>query len=147
VVLEFLTDRMERPHNRTLENARQEELARLQNSTALAQAETARVLAAIADRELTIEQQASIRDAMQPFAGQTVILRSYPSEPESARLILQLKAAFSPPLEVIDETGQLEGTWAKFRHAVWNPCYTRRSRSTIRRKARSNIARYRQAIY
>jgi hypothetical protein len=77
-----------------------------------AELETTRLRAAIADRDLTPRQRDDIRASMRAFAGKEVFIRSYPNDPEAARLIVELKAALDPPLRVADRTGELGATWA-----------------------------------
>jgi len=82
------------------------------SEAAKANLEAAQLRAAMADRDLTQNQQDDIRASMKPFAGHGVFIRSYPNDPEAARLIVQIKAALEPHIHVEDRTGELGATWA-----------------------------------
>jgi hypothetical protein len=62
---------------------------------------------AMADRDLTLDQQNNINGSCARFSGKTIYIRSYPNDPEAARLILELKAALEPPLKIEDRTGEM----------------------------------------
>jgi hypothetical protein len=66
---------------------------------------------AMANRDLTPEQQHRIAEACRAFSGKIVYIRSYPNDVEAARLIMQLKTALEPHIRVEDRTGQLLATW------------------------------------
>jgi len=76
---------------------------------AKAELETIRLRAAIADRDITPDQQRKIREALAKFIGEFVYIRSYPNDPEASRLIVELKAALEPNIHVEDRTGELAG--------------------------------------
>ena len=107
VAYEFIADRLEKPYNRTVEIAHDEEMGRLRESTALAQKATADLLTIIAPRDLNEGHQRNIRKALMPFSGETVFIRSYPGDGEAARLILEIKSILEPAIRVEDRTGEL----------------------------------------
>jgi hypothetical protein len=87
------------------------ELALLRVEAARLTSENLNLRIAIADRDLTADQQNKIHEACRPFSGETVSIRSYPNDPEAARLIVTIKAALEPLIHVGDRTGQLLATW------------------------------------
>jgi hypothetical protein len=85
--------------------------AQANERAAQANERTEKLRVALADRDLSPEQQRKIGEACVKFTGQTVQLRSYPNDLEAARLIVALKAAFEPRIHVADRTGELTATW------------------------------------
>jgi hypothetical protein len=79
---------------------------------AQAQLDTQRLRAALADRDLSQDQQKMIRDSLKSYVGKNVFIRSYPNDPEAARLIIELKAALEPQIHVEDRTGDLGPNFA-----------------------------------
>jgi len=86
-------------------------VALVDKETARLTGENLKLRAALAGRELTIEQQKDIHAAVKQFSGNSLAIASYPNEPESARLVAELKSALDPPIRVDDKTGHLEATW------------------------------------
>src|ERR1017187_6258855 len=97
--------------NHKVEASLNKQAADAKREAAEANERTARLLAALADRDLDPEQQRRIGERCAKFEGQTVQLRSYPNDLEAARLIVALKAAFEPRIHVADRTGELTATW------------------------------------
>jgi len=82
-------------------------IASLQEKTALALQGAAKLQAAIGDRDLSADQRRNIGDSLRQFSGRTVWMRSYPNDPEAARLIILLKASLEPSIHIEDRTGDL----------------------------------------
>lgn len=85
-------------------NKQAEELRR---GNLLLQAEVLKLRAAMADRDLSPDQQHKIHEACRKFSGKAVYIRSYPNDPEAASLIVEIKAAMEPFVHVEDRTGEM----------------------------------------
>jgi hypothetical protein len=79
----------------------------LEQSTQQLTLENLKLRAAMADRDVSDDQQRRIHEACKKFSGRTVYMRSYPNDPEAARLIAELKPALEPYVHVEDRTGEL----------------------------------------
>ena len=90
-----------------LRNHDNKAVATLNAETAKLTSDNLTLRAAIADRDLTLEQQQKIHEASRKFSGKTVYMRSYPNDHEAARLILEIEATLDPTLKVEDRTGQM----------------------------------------
>jgi len=87
------------------------EIATANQRAAEANERTAKIQAAVADRDLSPEQQRNIRGQCARFSGMSVWIRSYPNDLEAARLIVVLKTSLTPYIHIEDRTGQLMATW------------------------------------
>src|ERR1035437_4577610 len=74
--------------------------------------EAAQLQSALADRNLTEDQQIGIAKACIRWSGQTVFIRSYPNDHEAARLIAEIRRALELAQVIVeDRTGELTATW------------------------------------
>lgn len=70
-----------------------DEAVRANAETTKLTSENLKLRAAMADRELTLDQQRNIGKRLERFAGRTVVIRSYPGDGEAKRLGLEIKNA------------------------------------------------------
>jgi hypothetical protein len=74
--------------------------------------EAAQLQSALADRNLSQDQQIGIAKACMRWSGQTVFIRSYPNDHEAARLIVEIRRALElAHVRAEDRTGELTATW------------------------------------
>jgi hypothetical protein len=91
------------------ESIAEAEYARVNKEAGEAKERAANLQAAMADRELSPDQQSKIRESLKLFPGKIVYMRSYPNDWEAARLIRGIKGALEPSIHVEDRTGELTG--------------------------------------
>jgi hypothetical protein len=92
-----------------LADANERSLTDARIAVAHTEKENLKLRAAIADRDITSDQQNKIREALKAYSGKVVYVRSYPNHPESAMLIVEIKAALEPWIHLEDRTGELIG--------------------------------------